>query len=212
MTAGAWFAFGWVAGCALVGLFRLITAWQQKAPVLPDRLLLALALLLTAAADYFMVLMRQNTEGLCCFLAVQLFYFVRLRRPWRFLAVSGAAAACLVLLCPGFGITPGTEGGLAILYMILFAGNLWSSRQLKRGRGERLFVWGLLLFFLCDLNVGVMNLGEYLRLPVFYRKWIRPFCSGILWLFYLPSQVLLSFSDCYRITERKAESMKKERR
>ena len=203
--AEAWFAFGWVAICVLVGLLRLLTAWRQKAPVLPDRLLLALALLLTAAADFFMVLMRQNTEGLCCFLAVQLFYFVRLQRPWRLLAVSGAAAACLVLLCRGFGVALGAEGGMAILYIVLFSGNLCSLRQLNRGRGERFFALGLLLFFLCDLNVGVMNLGEYLRLPVFYWQRVRPFCSGILWLFYLPSQVLLSFSDCYRIAERRTE-------
>ena len=88
----------------------------------------------------------------------------------------------------------------------MFAGNLRSSLRLGGGRRERFFAWGLFLFFLCDLNVGAMNLGDYLRLPDFYWQQIRPFCSGILWIFYLPSQILISFSECNRIIERKKES------
>ncbi len=203
---GEWFAFGWVAVCALTAVLRLLDAWRQKNPALPDRLLAALALILTAAADFFMVLMRQNIEGLCCFLAVQLFYFVRLGRRLRSLVTAGAAAAVIAASCLRLGVTLGAEGGLAVGYIVLFAGNLRSSLRLGGGRRERFFAWGLFLFFLCDLNVGAMNLGDYLRLPDFYWQQIRPFCSGILWIFYLPSQILISFSECNRIIERKKES------
>ena len=171
-------------------------AAQRRAAQGRDLLWLCAALGMTAAADYYMVLYRENIRGLYCFLAVQLLYFVRLGRGSRALIgqllVGGGAAALLRLA----GVRLGPEGTLGVLYFTLFAGNIvWEIAG--RGGRDRVFLAGLVLFILCDIHVGVMNLGYFVKLPDLYWQWIRPYSQRALWFFYLPSQALLAVSSCY---------------
>ena len=61
------------------------------------------------------------------------------------------------------------------------------SLPLGRGRG-RLFVLGLVLFFCCDLCVGVHNA------PGLFPAGLTAFARVGMWLFYLPAQVLITLS------------------
>ena len=54
-----------------------------------------------------------------------------------------------------------------------------------------LFFIGLILFLCCDLCVGLFNFSEVgITLPAALEKVIAP----AMWLFYLPSQVLITIS------------------
>lgn len=195
--------FAWVACCFAVTFFRLTVAClrqDRSAAVCRDRVLLCLAMGFTTAADFCMVIQRKDITGLYCFLAVQLLYFVRLRRRGRELIWQAAAALCLCLGLGMAGVSLGWEGVLGVCYFTLFIGNLTVAFSCLRGR-ERLFAWGLFLFILCDIHVGLMNLGQFLTLPPVYERRVVPYCERILWLFYLPSQVLISVSSCNKMTE-----------
>jgi len=48
--------------------------------------------------------------------------------------------------------------------------------------------WGLWLFLLCDVCVGVHNQ------PELFPEWLAAFAQVGMWLFYLPGQVLLVLS------------------
>ena len=74
------------------------------------------------------------------------------------------------------------------LYALLFISNIYiSARYLKRNRA--LVITGLLLFAACDVCVLIFNMPVYMGAPLWLRN-IYP----LIWVFYLPSQLLLAVS------------------
>ena len=74
-----------------------------------------------------------------------------------------------------------------------------SDRMGQKGAGTLLAALGLSLFFLCDVSVGIFNLNYSIH---GYTMLTR--VSGFLmWVFYLPSQVLLVLSFWRRLWDRK---------
>jgi hypothetical protein len=60
--------------------------------------------------------------------------------------------------------------------------------------GAYIIAIGMILFFLCDANVGIFNLTSDMQISFFNIADIN-FLSGLLmWFFYLPSQLMLSLS------------------
>jgi len=145
-----------------------------------DRLVLP-ALLFTAGADWFLLVRNSHLElGLVLFLVVQTLYLIRLRRMGagsHFLLRStlalilGAAVFAFDLVSP-----------LNLLVALYFS-QLVSSTLLAWSVRRWIFAAGLTLFVCCDLCVGMFNLGI-----------LRAFSSVGMWLFYLPSQVLIVLS------------------
>ena len=77
---------------------------------------------------------------------------------------------------------------VSLFYFTLLLGNLFSSLTNKK---LRIMSGGFLLFVCCDICVGLFNLLE--RGPVYDAV------SLLMWIFYLPSQVLLAIGqDTYR--------------
>ena len=149
--------------------------------------LVCAALGLTLAADCFLlVLDAWYALGVALFCGVQLLYLARLRSmgaglwlPLR-LGLTGVAllaAALLGLLTP--------LNALALVYFPELAVN--AAAALSLGRRGRTFGVGLLLFVGCDLCVGLHNLPG-LPSPA------AAFAQVGMWLFYLPSQVLITLS------------------
>lgn len=146
------------------------------------------ALALTAGADWFLLVRGDHYAlGIALFLCVQTVYLLRLRR-------AGAPAAWPLRA----GLALGAGLGLYALQMAtpvnLLAG-LYFSQLLSNtilawtrpGRRWRLFALGLTLFVGCDLCVGLFNV-----LPP--AAPLYPAVSLGMWLFYLPSQVLIALS------------------
>lgn len=164
--------------------------------------LLAAALTLTVGADVFLLLLDRGLTdrllGVGLFLAVQLLYALRL---WRLrggrvcrwglglrLAALGAALL-LPLLASGLGdrLPAGVSLPLTALALLYFVNLCTNTAEAFAGRFPSpldRFAVGLALFVGCDVCVGGQNLG--LAFGGFARVG--------MWLFYLPSQVLIVLS------------------
>lgn len=75
-------------------------------------------------------------------------------------------------------------------YTLLFTNVLFSLISVKKIKNGFLFFIGLLLFLLCDTCVGIKNIDMFYNFPSDILK----SASILIWIFYLPSQVLLALS------------------
>lgn len=145
--------------------------------------LMAAAMALTLGADTFLLLLNNwYGAGVALFCGVQGLYLVRiLRRCGRSLwglrlFLVGAAWAGLWAL--------GLLSPLNLLAAVYFANFLVNACQ-ALSLSMPLFAWGLCLFLLCDVCVGVHNQ------PELFPEWLAAFAQVGMWLFYPPGQVLL---------------------
>ena len=181
LNAGA----GWSKG--------LKYAWAEAADW--DGRLVGTALGFTLAADWFLlVLDRWYLAGVCAFCVVQVLYLARIHR-----LLGGGLRGTLLLR--GL-LVLGAEGALvalglwepltavSALYFIQLAVNALES--LRLGRRYAGFALGLWLFIGCDLCVGLRNLSAFL--PGAGQGGLFAFARVGMWLFYLPSQVLIASS------------------
>ena len=161
----------------------------------PDRRLVRAALGVTLLADLFLlVLGRWYLAGVGAFCVVQALYFVRLRRlrggrVWPRLLLRLALSGAVLLVAGRFSaLEPLTA--LSVFYFTQLAANALESLFL--GRRYAAFSAGLVLFVCCDLCVGLQNLSAFL--PVSGHGGLFAFARVGMWLFYLPSQVLITLS------------------
>ena len=152
-----------------------------------DRLALP-ALALTALADWFLLVRNDRyAVGVAVFLCVQTVYYLRLRRLG---AGSGWPLRAALALLAGAGLYALNLASPLNLLAGLYFSQLLSNTLLAwsvKGKHLTLFALGLTLFVGCDVCVGLTNSG--LLPPEVLR-----FVSVGMWLFYLPSQVLIALS------------------
>lgn len=164
--AGVLLCLLYAALCALRGGGRLIPA----------------ALALTAAADWFLLVRGDHFAlGVALFLGVQTLYLLRLRTagaPWAYWLRMG-----LPLLMGVIVWRLGLLSPLNLLVCLYFSQLLSNAALAWTVPGQRRFAAGLTLFVGCDVCVGLFNLGL-----------AAPFSGVGMWLFYLPSQVLITLS------------------
>lgn len=104
-------------------------------------------------------------------------------------------AICLLLWVANVQI----NGLLAasVFYFICMLTNTVRSLKLtvrnKERKDIRLLAIGMVLFLLCDINVGLFNLSAFLPVGPVYDK-IYALSSILMWIFYAPSQVFISLS------------------
>lgn len=171
------------AGILLCLCFSLFCAARDGDKLVPP------ALLLTALADLFLLVANDHYAlGVVIFLGAQSVYLLRLRlasqRSWRLLRFTLPLLAGLAL----YALQMATPLNLlSALYFSQLLTNTILAWTL-RGRRWRLFAAGLTLFIGCDLCVGAFN-SPALVPPSLYR-----FTAVGMWLFYLPSQVLIALS------------------
>lgn len=144
--------------------------------------LLPAALALTAAADWFLLVRGDHFAlGVTIFLAVQTLYLLRLRRAGAPSAIPLRAGLALLPALPVWQFELATP--LNLLVCLYFSQLLSNTILAWIVPGGKRFALGLTLFVGCDICVGLFNLGLLL-----------PLSSVGMWLFYLPSQVLISLS------------------
>jgi hypothetical protein len=131
-----------------------------------DAHILRSAMLLTVMADFFILILFDNTAGVFVFVFAQALYSVRYWRSPNFLV-----ALPFLLL-----------GGLYVysaVYAFLLVTNVVGA---YRQRGLSLAFGGMALFLCCDIAVVLYNLG--------FGGWL----FYVIWGFYAPSQVMLAMS------------------
>lgn len=156
----------------------------------------------TVGADFFLVVCDpiQQFWGMVFFLGAQSLYAAMLHRsrPGKTLVII-RIALIVVAEAITVAILRGNTDPLAVIsicyYVNLIFNIILAFLQFKN---YRLFAIGLVFFLLCDTVIGlqVMSSG-YLPIPdgsLLHRILYLPI--NLAWLFYLPSQVLISLSSC----------------
>lgn len=171
------------AGVLLCLAFSLLCALRGG-----DRLVLP-ALALTALADSLLLVADSHYAlGVLVFLGAQSVYLARLRlntgKTWLWLRAAVPLLAGLLLYRLGLAVPLNL---LAVLYFSQLLVNAVLAWTLP-GRRWRAFALGLTLFVGCDLCVGAFNS------PGLVPGGLYAFARVGMWLFYLPSQVLISLS------------------
>lgn len=162
-----------------------------------DGLVVTCALVFTAIADMFILVRYSCLEaGLVAFIATQTVYFVRIyllngRNPLISLGVRlGISVVCIIIMAVIGKLTPLV--GLVAVYLPMLVINAIESGMLIAISGRHIvFFLGLLLFVGCDVCVGLFNAS---MIGVKLSDFALSFVSFAIWVFYLPSQVLIALS------------------
>ncbi len=167
-----WLKYGGILLCLL---YALLCALRGG-----DRLVFP-ALLFTAGADWFLLVRGDHLIlGVALFLVVQTLYLIRLRRMG---SQSHYWLRSMLVLLLGVAVFAFSLVSWLNLLVALYFSQLLSNAILAWSARKWLFAVGLTLFVCCDICVGMFNLG------ILYS-----FASVGMWLFYLPSQVLIVLS------------------
>lgn len=161
----------------------------------------------TIFSDYFLLFSENILPGILSFCAVQILYIyfilknadinnIRQNFAGRLIICFAAAIAAYLLLICFLKETIAEAGYVLIaailLYAVLFTGNvLLSFRRLHLGR----ITAGLVLFYLCDINVLLFNLPDFLDLPSGLCHFCLNIAAVLMWVFYLPGKILIFSSQ-----------------
>lgn len=192
-------------GIIICFLFSLLFYPWKNATL--DCMLLRCALLFTVISDWYIVMRDSYFYGLITFCIVQLLYLIRLHC-WRkeqgirtFLISYILRNILFTLIITGvlifFKITLDELVFTAIFYFVSIIFNTMDAIRIQLKEKEKsyqLYAVGMVLFLLCDINVGLFNLSDFMVVEGTWFNKIYEFAAIAMWLFYLPAQVVISLS------------------
>ena len=155
-----------------------------------DLLFLQAARFFTLLADLYLVLSGKLFLGISFFILVQYSYL------FRFLSKKSSILISIIIslfLIPLFMVFSYKLSDLSLFIIALYYGILLLTNLILASikyKYHHLIFWGILLFCLCDINVALYNLSSILNINDLS---FIPF-SFLIWLFYFPSQLLLTLS------------------
>lgn len=170
-----------------------------------DVFLLRLGLFITIIADLFLLVLDSHfILGVFLFSIVQIIYIIRYDNKKNYLKVKKFTSLLLILIFM-YGIINSFIVKIDFLIVIGFyyAITLLTSliKSIKACKykiypspNRYMIVIAMVLFLLCDINVLLYNIRDFISLPSQIGNIIYNISSISMWLFYLPSQVLLSLS------------------
>lgn len=169
-----------------------------------DKLLLQLGLFITLIADFLLIIAGQIVIGVGVFSIAHIIYVIRYkRRKIRFVLLKFLAV--LLLLVITYVILNYFVKEIEILFLValFYTISLLSSvinsinaykQNLLPYPNKLLISVGMLLFLLCDINVGLFNITNMFYNFSGISHQLHNISMVLIWFFYLPSQVLLSLS------------------
>lgn len=170
------------------------------------------ALFFTIISDFCILIKNYDEIGVFFFCLVQLCYLMRIKEMdmKRKSAVQAAKNSLINIIAAGFIISVlcllnVQIDVLLVLTCIYFTFILHNTIMAVKliGKGKQrgsadinkiFFGIGMSLFLLCDIHVGLFNLSSYFNLEQYHAGWLYRWASVAMWIFYLPSQVLLVLS------------------
>jgi len=200
------FAFVTIAVCLLLALGSFPWVASRR-----DWALLVCALAATLVADYFLIVTRDYEWGVRAFVTVQIFYLNRIalrmkekqpptkalwRTPKNILKIICVLLAFFLLfMWLPLRLSPllseaAVYAGLFAVNLILYGLYCFAPRFRNESGRRRMFV-GMVLFALCDINVGIINA---FRLGLLLPGEVVSVAQTLVWVFYLPAQWLLAVS------------------
>lgn len=158
-----------------------------------DIKLLQIGMFFTLIADLFLVILDYHIAGVITFAIVQMIYITRYTEGKSSYIIKGLIGGFISISIIYFVIN---RYVIKFEYLILigffyaiciFISILKSIEARKKNTypkpNKNMIIWGMILFALCDLNVALARIES-----------IHNISSSLIWIFYLPSQVLLSLS------------------
>ena len=115
------------------------------------------------------------------------------------LQITIAAVVCFLVSVIGVAL----EGLViaSVFYFVCISTNVFTAFSVAgmepKSRGNLIYAIGMLLFLLCDINVGVFNLSGFISLPEHLYELLYSASSILMWTFYAPAQVLIAISSRY---------------
>ena len=193
LTLEAFFPDFWgVSTLKVVGIALCVLYACQK---FREDTLLIVALSFTFLADIILAINNVSVFGVIIFCCAQLSHVARLSgmRPKVFITgiimiVTVFVTLALIGADSMFAIA-GVYGGLLFTNIILSI--RWFST--KKSVASNCAAIGFILFFMCDLCVGFSYLSNIGAIPPEFQR----FANYLAWVFYYPSQVLISNSSNY---------------
>lgn len=170
-----------------------------------DILLLRTGLLITLIADVFLLLLNSNyILGIGLFSIVQIIYSIRYKPEGAKTIIRNSSILALVLLLAyilinkfllkiNFLLLIGLYYGICLLSSTSKAIQAYKNKSYPK-INSKFIVWGMILFLFCDINVALYNLIKSSAMFNFSTRLLYNISFISMWLFYLPSQVLLSLS------------------
>lgn len=183
-----------------ISLFHYVSKRQDAA-------LLSIAFFFTAVSDYFLLFTTDYVYGIISFCMVQILYMLRIwsldqRKHPVTLIIRGCVIAATIMILSLVGIPIDPLLCVTCFYFLNFLINIIElinrSRQSTKCENNLFhngcFLIGMLLFFLCDIFVGLFNLTSYITVEESIYRVIELIASYGMWIFYLPGQVLIALS------------------
>ena len=157
-----------------------------------------IALVFTLISDYFLLFNTNQSlyvYGLITFIITQLIYFafiLYLRKSKLELLINLFVRFLLTIAALVVAFYLNYSDVLTILALVYFvellSNFLYSTFLIKLDKEYLIFSLGLLLFIGCDINVGLNNVHLFEGIDYILVNFL-------MWVFYLPSQVLLSLTN-----------------
>lgn len=177
------------------------------------------ALFFTVISDLFILILDYYIYGVSTFIIVQQLYDIRLlliRSKIKdttklffayllhlFIKIGVASVICILLFASG--VTLDALLIITTFYFVSLLYNVWMSvitaRLNPRCHGNILYAVGMILFLLCDINVGLFNLTGYIALSPTVCDIIETVSGMLMWTFYAPSQALIAISSDFTIRQ-----------
>ncbi|MBO5906760.1 MAG: hypothetical protein J6Q85_01215 [Clostridia bacterium] len=162
------------------------------------------ALCFTVIADWFLVVHggADKLSAMICFCAVQLLYCARLQMHQSsglriIKSLSLRLAFSLIFILAAFYTLGDKTDLLSIVSVFYYATLIFNIIEaIGQIRTSVLFPIGLILFLMCDTVIGLNVMAE-LYIQSFYESDLYSIINpgfNLAWMFYLPSQVLITLS------------------
>ena len=169
--------------CFIIALASYFFCYSKK-----DWRYLAVAMGFTLLSDYFLVVTNNHRVGVFTFCFVHIAYIMRVSanktKSIIYVLATIAGGMLLTFFVDDILIV------LAAVYAALFVQNLLTNFYQIHHPNRRLILIGLILFALCDINVLMFNLPNFINFP----QSMASVAHSLIWFFYAPAQVLLAFS------------------
>ena len=187
-----WLKYVGIIICFLTSLIPIFSKNSAK-----SQYFIPFSLFFTLVSDYFLLI---NTDknlyifGVVIFIIVQLSYFIYIetlkKNKTSFLIslifrIVLSSMLIIILSILQFDLLSIVS---ACYFVELLMNFITSLSLIKINKYFLIFSIGLLLFIGCDISVGLTNLD-------LFEGHIKNLVSNLMWIFYLPSQVLISFSN-----------------
>ncbi|WP_461206767.1 lysoplasmalogenase family protein [Clostridium sp. DL1XJH146] len=170
-----------------------------------DYYILLVARLLTIISDYFLLLRGSGfIYGVSVFCIVQSLYLYRHSVGYKkqikiYDTIVIIFAMFIMIFYYSFKIEYLINIIIALYAFTIIMGTYISFFSYKKSSYTKLNYnlvrFGMILFLLCDINVGIFNYFNGKEVLIFGLMNIRLLSNYFIWFFYLPSQVFLSLSS-----------------